>query len=297
MFTTTYFRIAALALGLCIAGTLGAADAPEKLARPIDKGQRVFTAGWSLHNFIPGSLKDMAQSAGRKDHVVAGVWPHGYTEAWKYEERSKLKQLLRDSKVDVLTLVVMNPSLKRPEPGIDDFLKFALEHNPEIRFTLQASWLNYDEVPAEGVFPKSVDRDARTIAELRKNHAEYFQIVAKQVADLNKQTGKQVVHLVPVGQATLALREKIIAGQAPGLKKQQDLFRDAAGHAQDPLELLTVYCHYAVIYRSSPVGQPMPALLKRAKNPDWDEKLNRLLQELAWDAVLKEPLSGVKAAP
>jgi hypothetical protein len=38
----------------------------------------------------------------------------------------------------------------------------------------------------------------------------------------------------------------------------------------------------------------MPTLLKQAKNPAWDENLNRLLQELAWDAVLKEPLSGVK---
>jgi hypothetical protein len=28
-----------------------------------------------------------------------------------------------------------------------------------------------------------------------------------------------------------------------------------------------------------------------------DEKLHRLLQELAWEAIIKEPLSGVKAEP
>jgi hypothetical protein len=37
----------------------------------------------------------------------------------------------------------------------------------------------------------------------------------------------------------------------------------------------------------------MPAVLAQAKNPDWGEPLNRLLQELAWDAVRQHPLSGV----
>ena len=62
-----------------------------------------------------------------------------------------------------------------------------------------------------------------------------------------------------------------------------------------PLQALVAYCHFAVIYRRSPVGLPMPAVLARANNPNWDEKLTRLLQELAWDAVTHHPLSGVKA--
>ena len=93
----------------------------------------------------------------------------------------------------------------------------------------------------------------------------------------------------------IALREKIIAGQAPGLKTQEDLFTDPIGHAQPPLQALVAYCHFAVIYRRSPVGLPMPAVLARANNPAWDQNLNRLLQELAWDAVTHHPLSGVKA--
>ena len=35
--------------------------------------------------------------------------------------------------------------------------------------------------------------------------------------------------------------------------------------------------------------------LKKANNPNWDAKLNRLLQEIAWEAVTRHPLSGVKA--
>ena len=107
--------------------------------------------------------------------------------------------------------------------------------------------------------------------------------------------GKPVVFVVPVGQAVLGLREKIIAGQAPGLKTQDDLFTDAIGHARPPLQALAAYCHFAVIYRRSPVGLPLPAALEKAKVPE-AEKLNRLLQELAWEAVRQHPLSGVEAA-
>ena len=57
---------------------------------------------------------------------------------------------------------------------------------------------------------------------------------------------------------------------------------------------LVGYCNYAVIYRRSPVGLPVPNVLKQAKLGDNEEKLNRLLQELAWDAVVHHPLSGVR---
>ena len=89
------------------------------------------------------------------------------------------------------------------------------------------------------------------------------------------------------------MRERIIAGQAPGLHAQQDLFSDPLGHAKPPLQALVAYCHFAVIYRRSPVGLPMPAVLARANNPAWDPDLNRLLQELAWEAVTHHPLSSL----
>ena len=75
------------------------------------------------------------------------------------------------------------------------------------------------------------------------------------------------------------------------------LFTDAVGHAKPPLQALVGYCHFAVVYRRSPVGLPLPAVLVRANNPNWNDTLNRLLQELAWDAVVGHPLSGVKAKP
>ena len=103
-----------------------------------------------------------------------------------------------------------------------------------------------------------------------------------------------MLFVVPAAQAVIGLREKIIAGKAPGLKSQEDLFTDELGHGKPPLQALVAYCNYAVIYRRSPVGLPVPSILKGAKLGDQEEKLNRLLQELAWEAVIQHPLSGVR---
>jgi hypothetical protein len=90
------------------------------------------------------------------------------------------------------------------------------------------------------------------------------------------------------------VREKVIAGQAPGLKAQENLISDALSHGWPPLQALVGYCNYAVMYRRSPVGLPVPDVLKQAKLGDQEEKLNQLLQELAWEAVKQHPLSGVR---
>ncbi len=123
----------------------------------------------------------------------------------------------------------------------------------------------------------------------------YFKEMDDFIRELNKKQGKTVLYVVPAAQAVIALREKIIAGQAPGLKTQEDLFSDPLGHGKPPLMALVGYCNYAVIYRRSPVGLPVPQVLKEAKLGDQEEKLNRLLQELAWEAVVQHPLSGVRA--
>jgi hypothetical protein len=132
-----------------------------------------------------------------------------------------------------------------------------------------------------------------TVEEIRSLHADYFKSIDQHVQQLNKRSGKQVLYVIPAGQAAILLREKIIAGEAPGLKEQNDLFRDAIGHPTPPLRALVAYCHFAVVYRSSPVGLPLPTILKGGKNRDKNAVLNRLLQELAWQAVRQHPPSGV----
>jgi hypothetical protein len=286
--------IAFACLALCHLSHAADKTVAKKAAVPA--GQRVFTCGHSFHVFVPYILADMAKVAGIKDHQTVGVSGIGGSRVIQHwnvpDERQRAKPALRDGKVDVLTL----SPIYLPDVGIENFARLAVKYNPKVRVTVQENWLPFDLYePTFKKRPRKVDHNAPTVAELRKMHAPYFKSIDDHVRELNKKLGRQAVFAVPVGQAVIALREKIIAGKAPGLKAQSDLFADAIGHGRPPLMALVTYCHYAVIYRRSPVGLPMPNILKRAKNPNWDAKLNRLLQTLAWEAVTKHPLSGVKA--
>jgi hypothetical protein len=131
------------------------------------------------------------------------------------------------------------------------------------------------------------------MSDLKKPHEAYFKVMEDYVCELNAEIGSQVVFIVPDAQAVLALRERIIRGAAPGLSNQSDLFADAWGHPRPPLKLLSAYCHFTVIYRRNPVGLPMATIL--GENVGWGPPLNRLLQELAWEAVTQHPLSGLGA--
>ncbi len=277
----------------------GETTSGDVTAEPVTKGQRVFSCGHSFHAFfITPIMSDMAKGAGIEGHEIVGVSKIGGSRVIQHwnvpDEKNQAKAALKESRIDVLTLSPMHT----PDDGIDKFAELAFQHNPNVRVTIQEFWIPWDknEWPFTGK-QDSVDFDAAKIDDLRKMHEPYFKTMDEYVSSLNKKLGKQVLFVVPMGQAVLALREKIIAGEAPGIEKQSELFTDKLGHPKPTLEALEGYCHFAVIYRRSPVGLPMPEVIKNAKNPQWDEKLNRLLQELAWDAVTQHPLSGVKAAP
>jgi hypothetical protein len=270
------------------------AHAADPASSAIEKGQRVFSAGHSFHMFVPALLRELAQGAGIEGHMQVGTQGIGGSRVIQHwdrpDETNTLKKALRTGEVDVLTL----SPIYLPDEGIENLARLGLEHNPNIRITIQEFWLPYDvyDLNYQRKRPAAVDRNARTAEELRSLSAEYFKSMDEHVAALNNKFSKQVLFVVPVGQAVIALREKIIDGQAPGLTAQNDLFTDAIGHATPPLQALTAYCHFAVIYRRSPVGLPRPSVL--TKNAAWADELNRLLQELAWEAVRSHPHSGAK---
>lgn len=276
MFLNLRSILAVLFINLCGAGMAFAGNGP------IDKGLRVATSGHSFHLFVPDMVFQLSQSARIPDHVVV---------------RGQALDAFKNGKeIDVLTASPFSGNVLGPDKQFTALVDQALMHNPNMRIVVQVSWLASDD-PKNQTSPNvKTDWNAATVERLQLIHAPYLKNVREQVKALNDKHGKQVIFLVPVAQATIALREKIIAGQAPGLKTQEEIFRDPRGHALAPLQVLTSYCNYAVIYRRTPVGLPYHPAFKQADNPAWEGKLDRLLQELAWEAVVKEPMSGVKAA-
>lgn len=264
------------------------AEKPAVAEKPANKGgKRVFSCGHSFHIWVVPLLAEMALGAGITDHVIAGKSSIGGSTVLKHwdvpAETNLARKTLAESGADVLTL----SPIWLPDAGIENFATLAVKHNPAIRITVQKYWLPNDEY--HPVYPldtrKKVDHDACGLAALQKAQDAYDRDIDAHLRELNTKLHTTALVSVPVGQAVVKLREKVLAGQCPGIAKQSELFRDSWGHPTQPIMVLAGYCHFAVIYGKSPVGLPMPAMLRR--NPAWDEKLNRLLQELAWDAVKK----------
>ena len=293
-------RLALLLLCTTLAASADTALPTETLPPDFPNNLRIFSIGHSFHGYVPAMVKEMADAAGIKGTTLVGMSIIGGSKvAWHWavpDEKNDAKKALAGGKVDVLTTT----PIYLPDDGVAKFGGLGLEHNPNLRILVQEFWLPFDQYnphfydPPMEKPPDKVDHNAATMAMLRPMHQRYFDEMDNFVRDLNHKPGKQSYLVVPVGQAVLNLREKIIAGQVPGLKTQADLFTDNLGHPKPPLAALVSYCHYAVIFHKSPVGLPLPTLFSQSEVLDKDKPaMNLILQQVAWDAVIHHPLSGV----
>ncbi len=265
--------------------------AAEKTAAPA--GERVFVTAHSFHIFVAPRLATLAKAAGIQGHQLVGAQMIGGSKVIQHwnlpDEKNKAKAALTAGQVDVLT---MSPHVYLPDEGIDRFVALGLEHNPKLRCLVQHSWVPWDGWLPEEKLAKAEDRDTRSLDAVRAANRRFRDMLEKQVKAINAQHGRAVVHIVPVGDAVLKLRELIAAGKAPGLSKQTDLFTDLIGHGKAPVVALATYCNFACIYGVSPVGlkDSDPALDKLSP------ELKPLLQQIAWETVAGYPLSGVPAS-
>lgn len=273
----------------------GSAKPDEQPAPP--KGLRVFFASHSLMWYVPEPLGKMAEARGIKDHKLVGLQSLGASKTLQHwnlpDDKNQAKKALKTGEVDVF---VMSP-ISFPDEGVENYIKLGLEHNPNMRFVIQLSWgggdIDNQDFP-KGAFD-NVDKE-KTPDQLKALFERNIKAGEAQADELNKKygKGKTIVALVPSAQAMVALRTKIANKEWPGLTKQGELFVDAV-HPSAPMEALNAYMHFAVLYGESPVGLPMPAMLKKAKRESWDDNFNGSLQELAWETVTKYPGSLVTA--
>jgi hypothetical protein len=256
------------------------------------RGLKVLTAGHSFHVRMPPLVAEMAKAAGIQGHeqlAISSIGGSKVIQHWDLPaEKNKAKPVLEAGKADLFT---MAPTFL-PDPGIENFTKLGLEHNPKLRLTLQQNWVPFEDpvIWLSKSKPKSIDRDGVTLAQLRAKHDPYFKMIEDHVKELNARIPEAKIVIVPSGEAVMALRDKVIKGEAPGIKTQNELFTDALGHPGSQIRVLSAYCHYSVIYRRSPVGLPVVSQLTKLPEA---EKLNRMLQEIAWKAVTGHPMSGV----
>lgn len=264
----------------------------------LHQNMRVFVTAHSFHIFVADRLGPLAKAAGLRLHEPVRrqmIGGSSVKQHWDLpDENNPAKAALMAGEVDVLT---MSPNWMVPDEAIEFFTDLGLKHNPRMRVLVQVSWSAYDhhdsgspnEWEKSQMIENNEERDARSLEGLRAANANIMGIVQKQVADLNSRYGREVIHIVPVGNAVIRLRELVVDGKVPGIKKQSELFSDPIGHGKAPVLALAAYCNFACLYRRSPEGLDDGNLELEQIHPD----LQAFLQKIAWETVSAYPESGV----
>ncbi|HET9949638.1 MAG TPA: hypothetical protein VFQ22_11995 [Longimicrobiales bacterium] len=302
---------------LLAAAALGAAPAPalaQIVARPIVEGQKSVMATHSFNVFIgpnlrtgePGPLAALAAEAELEGHEALAVQMIGGSTPMQHwnegdgdDTKNRAKVALRAGGVDVLT---MSPNAIMPEEGIDLFADFLMETNPEARLLVQHSWSAWD---GHGLTPSvggngapdfsNEDRDEATLETIQgwidAAHAPggYLERMRAQLQAINERSGHTMAYVVPSATAVYRLRQEVLHGNVPGIERQSQLFVDPIGHPARPVVNLVTYVWFIVMYRQPASG--LTALVDPG-DPTSAER-ERLLQQIAWETVLEEPMSGL----
>lgn len=188
----------------------------------------------------------------------------------------------------------------RPE-YYECWIDFCLKYHPEMKFYLSDAWpqlLQLDEIPkTEAAF------SAETIARLGQ---EKNAIYGKVIKALNEKYSDRVF-IMPTSDAMVLAAEHWHRGELPGVDglhksiggKERSLWRDTLGHLGPGFERLEGYVFYSTLYGKSPELIEEPINFGRAgKNenaPDFPSSdLDKVFRKIAWQAVIGNPLSGVK---
>jgi hypothetical protein len=255
--------------------TMNKTDTP---VRP--KGLRVLFDGNSWFNFVPGVVAEMAKAAGIEHTgnlsgdlgpLATGnidVYAHGVH--WWYQDEW----------------------LKRIEQAAETGLKA----NPDFRAYCHAAWVVHDIRIDDAKIKTVDDYNNADLDQVQAEIDKYRQFVEAAVDKMNGKFGKRVVFVVPVGDATVQLRRMVVAGKFPGVTKQSELWSDVMPHPGRQVRALSGYCHFAAIYRTSPVGLQNNNFYLRADDPiPITTEQHAILQKIAWDVVSQYPYAGIAA--
>ncbi|GDX11086.1 hypothetical protein LBMAG57_28580 [Verrucomicrobiota bacterium] len=227
---------------------------------------------------MPGLMERIGAAAGITDQKVRSSW------AMNTGGYGNFGALIEAGDFDVI-------SWGRPgwsSGQLTDFLGQGvigkgLKGNPNFRFYVQMAW-SVGDGPGHKIETKD-DYDKSNLTDVKAAFDRGRKTVETLADENNRKHGRQVVLLVPVGEAVTKLRTMIVEGKVPGVKKQSEIFADSMPHPGPLAAELAAYCNYAAIYRTSPEGL-------RVKDGVTDEQ-HAILQKLAWETVSKYPYAGI----
>ena len=175
------------------------------------------------------------------------------------------------------------------------WIDFCLKYNPQMKFYLSDAWPQLDQLDK---IPTS--EDALTAETFLRLGQEKHAIYAKLVEALNeKYPGK--VFVLPTCDAMVLAVQYYHRSELPGVegihslvgKKERSLWRDRLGHLGPGFGQLEGYVFYSTIYGRSP--DLINGDIRFGGSSDYPSReLDRVFRKIAWQAVVNNPLSGVR---
>jgi hypothetical protein len=175
------------------------------------------------------------------------------------------------------------------------WIDFCLKYNPQMKFYLSDAWpqlYQLDETPTS--------EDALTAETFVRMGQEKHATYAKLVGTLNEEYPSKVF-ILPTCEAMVLAVQSYLRGELPGVegihsvigKKERSLWRDRLGHLGPGFGQLEGYVFYATMYRRSP--EHIDGDIDFGGSPDYPSReLDRVFRKIAWQAVVNNPLSGVR---
>jgi hypothetical protein len=272
--------------------------------KPVDGSLRIVGTG---HSFMaPGykTFPSIVRAAGFKQPPLLTHTGGGITGSarYKWEQENgifqfdgnptpKLLASIANAEWDVM---MWGPYFHDRPAYYSCWIDFCLKYNPQMKFYLADAWPQLDQLDK---IPTSEDElTADTFVRMGR---EKNAINSKLIGTLNeKYPGK--VFVLPTCDAMVLAVQYYHRGELPGVegihayvgKRERSLWRDRLGHLGPGFGHLEGYVFYATIYGRSP--ELIDGDIRLAGSPGFPSReLDRVFRQIAWQAVVNNPLSGV----
>lgn len=270
--------------------------------KPADGSLRIVGTG---HSFMAPGYKTfpaIANAAGLKQPPLLTHTGGGMTGStrYKWEQENGIFQFDKKPTPKLLSSIsnsswdamMWGPYYNDHPEYYSCWIDFCLKYNPDMKFYLSDAWPQLDQLDR---IPKS--ENELTPELFRRLGQEKFDLYSDIIKDLNRQYDDKVF-IMPTCEALVLCVQYLNEGKLPGIdgihkavgKQERSLWRDQLGHLGPGLESLEGYVFYATIYGRSPELIESDVFGKRSFP---SQELDKQFREIAWKAVLRNPLSGV----
>ncbi len=179
------------------------------------------------------------------------------------------------------------------------WIDFCERYNPGMKYFLIDTW------PAPGQVRMAFNLTENPKSETFFTEAVYDKISVHAntlFADLVKTLREttEEVYIIPTHAAMTEVAKRFLRGELPGVKglykviggKEPSIWRDQIGHISPGFERLEGYVFYATLYGKSPELISSP--IKFNAPPEFlTDDIDKMFRQIAWQAVVEHPLSGV----